>query len=68
MNYKGYLINQSKLAPNLYSVSVEGRGGKIPNILEGLYTKRSLAKTDIDKYLESKDRDNAKERGKGGSQ
>ena len=64
MNYKGYLINPSKTAPNLYSITVEGRGGKIPNILEGLYTKRDLAKTDIDKYLESKDRDNAKERSK----
>jgi len=68
MNYKGYLINPSKTIPNLYSIAVEGRGGKIPNILEGLYTKRDLAKTDIDKYLESKDRENAKERSKGGDQ
>ena len=64
MHYKSYLINPSKTAPNHYQIAVEGRGGKITNILEGLYTKRDLAKTDIDKYLESKDRDNAKERSK----
>ena len=54
MNYKGYLINASKQHPKLYSISTEGRGGKIPNCLAGLFTTTKLAISEIDKYLEEK--------------
>lgn len=64
MNYKGYLIKPSKVSPNLYTVAVEGRGGKIPSVLEGQYTNRILAMSDIDKYLDVKERNNAKESSK----
>lgn len=65
MKYNGYLINSAKTMPGLYSIAVEGRGGKIPNVLEGYYTKRNLAMVDIDKYLESKEKDSAKDSSKG---
>ena len=65
MKHKGYLINPSKASPNLYTIAVEGRGGKIPAILEGQYTTRQLAMLDIDKYLDFKERNSAKESSKG---
>lgn len=61
MKYKGYLINPSKTGPSLYSVAVEGKGGKIPNCLSGYYTTRTFAISDIDRYLDTKEKSNAKE-------
>ena len=54
MKYKGYLIMPSKEAPQVYSIATEGRGGKIPNSLGGMYTTRTIAMSDIDRYLETK--------------
>lgn len=67
MNYKGYLITPSKTSPGLYGVATEGRGGKIPNSLTGGYTTRGEAIKDIDRYLETKEKVNAKECVEGGS-
>ena len=61
MKYKGYLIMPSKEAPQVYSIATEGRGGKIPNSLGGMYTTRAIAMSDIDRYLETKEKGNAKE-------
>lgn len=61
MKYKGYLINPSKQAPNLFYVATEGRGGKIPDMLSGLYTTKVLAVSDIDRYLNLKGKTDAKE-------
>lgn len=52
-SYKGYLIQWDRKTPNVLRITVEGDGGKLPNILKGLYTSRALAKYDIDKYLGS---------------
>ena len=59
MVYKGYLINPDKSNPKLYSIATEGRGGKIPNCLGGLFTTRTVAFKEIDRYLGEKA--NAKE-------
>lgn len=67
MNYKGFLINPVKESPGVYGIATEGRGGKIPLILSGHYTTRSLAMKDIDTYMEIKEKVNAKERIEGGS-
>lgn len=61
MKYKGYLINPSKQVPNLFYVATEGRGGKIPDMLSGLYTTKVLAVSDIDRYLNMKGKTDAKE-------
>ena len=65
MEYKGYLVKPSKQSPNLFYVATEGRGGKIPDCLGGLYTTRALANIDIDKYVETKGKVNAKETSQG---
>lgn len=65
MKYEGYLINPSKQFPSLYYIATEGRGGKVPDMLSGNYTTRTLAMSDINRYLESKGKTNAKESSEG---
>lgn len=67
VSYRGYLISPSKASPGLRYIATEGRGGKIPDCLSGLFTKDSLAKNEIDRYLESKVGKNAEERNQSGS-
>jgi hypothetical protein len=66
MEYKGYLIKPSKASPNLFTVATEGRGGKAPDCLSGLFTTRTVAMNEIDRYLESKGRGDAKNAGQSG--
>jgi len=54
VEHKGYYVQPSKDSPGCYSVVTVGKGGKIPDCLGGMYTKRYLAHYDIDLYLESK--------------
>lgn len=54
MIYKGYIIKSHPLSPSLLSVAVEGRGGKIPAVLEGLFTSQHYVTQIIDNYLETK--------------
>lgn len=61
MEYKGYLITPSKQSPKLYAVATEGRGGKVPNCLAGLFTDRGTAMRQVDRYLEGKEKANAKD-------
>ena len=68
MNYKGYLITATKGLGSAYEIATEGRGGKIPKIMEGLFTSRGTAMQVIDFYLDSKEKSlNDKESSKGGS-
>ena len=61
MNYKGFLISSSPLSPSLYKVATEGQGGKIPNVLSGLFTSKDVVIQLIDMYLETqKGADNGK--------
>jgi hypothetical protein len=53
-HYEGYDIKPARETPTNYIVVTSGKGGKIPNILSGLYTTPTYAKEAIDKYLETK--------------
>lgn len=50
--YKGYIIRTNPAFPTLYTVAVEGRGGKIPRALEGNFTSVATVTEIIDKYKE----------------
>lgn len=68
--YKGYYISPLKEHPSVYTVATAGKGGKIPNSLVGMYTHRSIAKQDIDFYLDNKiikDKPNAETISTGGN-
>lgn len=66
INYKGYIISPDKAFPNSYKVATEGRGGKIPDVLDSLFTSVGFAKQEIDLYLESKELSSGKKRTTGG--
>jgi len=54
MIYKGYIVKAHPLSPTLLTVATEGKGGKIPNVLSGLFTSHHTVKAIIDQYLETK--------------
>lgn len=60
--YKDYQIKPDKKYPSTYVCVTDGKGGKIPDVLSGLFTSSGLVKKTIDKYLEDK---NAKANSKG---
>lgn len=51
MIYRGYIISSDPVSPTLYSVAVEGRGGRIPAVLESRFTSTQWVKSLIDVYL-----------------
>lgn len=62
--YKGYQIKPFKAVPSVLIIVTDGKGGKIPDILSGMYTSPVVAKLAIDQYLEKKPKketENAKE-------
>jgi len=54
LNYRGYEIKPDKQYPSMLVVVTAGKGGKIPNVLSGLFTSKGLAKQLIDQYLTGK--------------
>lgn len=52
--YKGFQIKPHKDLPMTYVVVTDGKGGKVPDILTGLFTTPVYAKGVIDSYLDSK--------------
>lgn len=52
--YKAYQIKPHKLYPNNYVVVTAGQGGKIPAVLETMFTSRQYAMEAIDLYLNTK--------------
>ena len=60
MIHKGYIIKNHPKTPPLKIVVTEGRGGKIPAELSGMYTTETLARDAIDKYVHKKERKGAK--------
>lgn len=69
MNYRGYIISADQRSPTLVRVATEGQGGKIPAVLEGLYTHPSDVKNLIDNYLDNvKGKPNGKTTAKRGDQ
>ena len=54
IEYEGYQIKPHKEFPSNVIIVTAGRGGKIPNVLDGLFTSGLVAKEAIDRYLENK--------------
>lgn len=52
--FQGYQIKPSKEAPSSYVIVTDGKGGKIPDVLSGLFTTRTIAMEAIEKYLATK--------------
>lgn len=52
--YKGFQIKPHPHNPMSLVVAVDGKGGKIPAVLEGLFTSHAYAKRVIDTYVESR--------------
>lgn len=53
-SYKGYMIKPHAQYPNNYIVVTEGKGGKIPEVLNTLFTSTGIAKREVDAYLAKK--------------
>lgn len=58
--YEGYIISSSKEFAPMLSIATEGKGGKVPNVLAGLFTSVGLAKSAIDRYKDTKGKVDAK--------
>lgn len=56
MEYKGYLIKPASSGAKCYSIATAGKGGKIPDIMLGVFTARHIAMQLIDAYLETKEK------------
>lgn len=57
--YRGFQVKPMPEHPTILIVVTDGKGGKIPSVLSGMYTHFNVAKREIDSYL-----DNRKEDGK----
>ena len=64
--YKGYIVNPLKESPKLLTVATAGRGGKIPDVLSGLFTSRTIVYELIDNYVDQKEQSDGKKVSKGG--
>lgn len=62
IEYKGYQIKPKTNMPSIYIVVTAGKGGKIPAVLDSMFTKIDIAKFAIDSYLLSKESVNGKAR------
>ena len=52
--YKGYQIKPHKEHPKSYIIVTAGKGGKIPDLMDGLFTTRMIARSVIDSYVDVK--------------
>jgi hypothetical protein len=57
--HRGYLVKPHKEFPKTFIIVTEGQGGKIPNVLSGLFTSKGTACDSIDGYLSKKVKTNA---------
>lgn len=60
ITYKGYIIKPHRQVPTSFCVATAGQGGKIPAVLEGLFTSVGIAKNVIDAYIDTKEVKNGK--------
>lgn len=64
IKYRDYDIKPHRETPNNYVIVTSGKGGKIPDILGGMFTSTAIAKLFVDNYLlgkPQKEANNAKE-------
>ena len=57
IKYRDYQIKPHREMANHVIVVTDGKGGKIPMVLDGMFTSATVAKEHIDRYLETKKRD-----------
>lgn len=57
IEYNGYQIKPHKSFPSHHIIVTSGKGGKIPDIMSGMFTSAGIAKTIVDAYLSSKVKD-----------
>jgi hypothetical protein len=55
LEYKGFFVKPHGQHPSCYVVVTTGQGGKIPTLLSSMFTTRTLAKEQIDAYLDGKE-------------
>ena len=65
VQYKDYQIKPNPLSPKSYLIVTSGRGGKIPDVMTGMFTSIGIAKQVIDSYIEKKEQTNGKKGSKG---
>lgn len=58
--YQGYQVKPHRDYPASLIIVTDGKGGKIPDCLAGIFTSRGIAKLAIDKYLDTKDKKDTK--------
>jgi hypothetical protein len=56
MEYKGYLITPASTGAKCYSIATAGRGGKIPDVMQGVFTSTGVAMQTVDIYLDGKEK------------
>lgn len=66
VEYKGYQIKSSPLSPKSCIIVTSGRGGKIPDVMNGMFTSIGVAKSIIDVYTDMKEQTGGKKGSKGG--
>ena len=54
IKYRDYDIKPHKDTPSHYIVVTSGKGGKIPDVLSGMFTSTAVAKLFVDNYLAGK--------------
>jgi len=54
MIYRGFEIRPHNNNPKSLLITHYGKAGKIPKLLEGLFTDKAVAKQVIDLYLDTK--------------
>jgi hypothetical protein len=64
--HKGFQIKPHPIVPTCYIVVTDGKGGKIPDVMSGLFTTRTIAQNVIDEYVQSKELKNDEKVGKRG--
>lgn len=52
--YRGYIVAPVPHSPTLLKVATEGQGGKIPNVLNGMFTSYTAVVEIVDRYLATK--------------
>jgi hypothetical protein len=53
LDYNGFQVVQASM-PGMCAIRLPGKGGSLPEALQGLYTSAVVAQRDIDTYLGNK--------------
>lgn len=54
IKYQDYVIRPNKTYPSSVEIYFPGKGGRLPDVLTGLFTSVGVAKEMIDRYLHNR--------------